>query len=51
MRFLLFAIACIFVLGIADMFFVKGRYRHEIWRDVEIEAQKMNLEVGRAVRF
>jgi hypothetical protein len=51
MRFLLFAIACVVALGIGDMLFFKGRYRNEIWRDVEIEAQKMNYEVRRAIRF
>jgi hypothetical protein len=51
MRFLLFVIVCAIVLGITDTFFFKSRYRSEIWRDVEIEAAKINYEVRRAVRF
>jgi hypothetical protein len=51
MRFLLFLFVCVVVLGIADMVFFKSRYRNEIWRDLEIEAQKINYEVRRTVRF
>jgi hypothetical protein len=51
MRFLLFLFVCATVLWMADMFFFKSRYRNEIWRDIEIEAQKLNYEVRRAVRF
>jgi hypothetical protein len=51
MRFLIFLIVCAAVLWIGDMFFFKSRYRNEIWRDMEIEAQKINYEVRRAVRF
>jgi hypothetical protein len=51
MRFLLFLIVCAAALWIGDVLFFKGRYRNEIWRDMEIEAQKMNYEVRRAVRF
>jgi hypothetical protein len=39
------------VLGIADMYFFKSRYRIEILRDLEIETAKINDEVRRAVRF
>jgi purine-cytosine permease-like protein len=51
MRFLIYIIVCVAVVWIADMFFFKSRYRNEIWRDMEIEAQKINYEVRRAVRF
>jgi hypothetical protein len=51
MRFLLFLIVCVAVLGLVDMFFFKSRYRHDIWRDMEIAAQNINYEVRRAVRF
>jgi hypothetical protein len=51
MRFLLFLIACAAALWIGDVLFFKGRYRTEIWRDMETEAQKINYEVRRAVRF
>jgi hypothetical protein len=49
MRFLLFLIVCIAVLWIGDMFFFHSRYRNELWRDVQIQAQKINYDVRRAV--
>jgi hypothetical protein len=51
MRFLLFLFVCVAILGIGDMIFFKSRYRNEIWRDVEVEIQKINYELRRSVRF
>jgi lysylphosphatidylglycerol synthetase-like protein (DUF2156 family) len=49
MRFFLFLIICAAALWIGDMFLYHGRYRNELWRDVQIEAQKINYDVRRAV--
>jgi hypothetical protein len=51
MRFLLFLFACVAILGIGDMIFFKSRYRNEIWRDMEVQIQKINYELRRSVRF
>jgi hypothetical protein len=49
MRFLLYLIVCVAVLWFGDMIFYHGRYRNELWRDVQIEAQKINYDVRRAI--
>jgi len=49
MRFLLYLIICAAVLWTGDMFFFHSRYRHELWRDMQTEAQKINYDVRRAV--
>jgi len=49
MRFLLFLILCVAILWIGDIYCYHGRYRNELWRDIQIEAQKINYDVRRAV--
>jgi hypothetical protein len=49
MRFLLFLIVCATVFWIGDMYFFHSRYRNELWRDVQIQAQKINYDVRRAI--
>jgi hypothetical protein len=49
MRFLPFLIVCVAVLWIGDMFFYHGRYRNELWRDVRLQARKIEYDVRRAV--
>jgi hypothetical protein len=51
MRFLLFLIFCVAVLWIGDIYFYHGRYRNELWRDVELHAQKINYDLRRAIGF
>jgi hypothetical protein len=51
MRFLLFLIFCVAVLWIGDIYFCHGRYRNEMWRDMQIEADKINYDVRRAIRL
>jgi hypothetical protein len=31
------------------MYFFHSRYRNELWRDMQIEAQKINYDVRRAI--
>ena len=49
MRFLLYLIVCAAILWIGDMFFFHGRYRNELWSDVQIEARKIDYDLRRAV--
>jgi hypothetical protein len=49
MRFLLYLIVCAVALWLGDMYFYHGRYRNELWRDMQIEADKINYDVRRAV--
>ena len=49
MRLLLFLIICAAVLWIYDMYFFHSRYHNELWRDFQVEAQKINYDVRRAV--
>lgn len=49
MRFLLYLIICVAVLGIVDIVFFHNRYRYELWSDMQIEARKIEYDVRRAV--
>ena len=49
MRFLLLLIFFVAVLWIGDMYFFHSRHRNELWRDMQIEAQKINYDVRRAI--
>jgi hypothetical protein len=49
MRFLLFLIVCVAALWIGDMYFYHGRYRNELWRDVQLRVQKLDYDVRRAI--
>jgi hypothetical protein len=49
MRFLLYLIVCAVALWLGDMFFYHGRYRNELWRDVQYQARKIEYDVRRAI--
>ena len=51
MRILQFLSLCAVVLFLVDMFFYKGRYRNEMWRDMQYEGQKLNYEIRRLIKF
>ena len=42
MRILQLFFLCAAVLFLVDMFYYKGRYRNEMWRDMQYEGQKFN---------
>lgn len=49
MRFLLYLIIFAAFLGIVDIIFFHGRYRNELWSDMQIEARKIDYDLRRAV--
>jgi lysylphosphatidylglycerol synthetase-like protein (DUF2156 family) len=51
MRFLLLLIVCAAVLWIGDTFLYHGRYSNELWRETQIQADKINYDVRRAIGF
>jgi len=51
MRILSFLFLCAVVLFLIDMFFYKGRYRNEMWRDMQYEGQKINYEMRRWIKY
>ena len=51
MRFLVFLVFILTVLWAGDRYFYNGRYFNRILFDLNQEAQKVNYEVRRWVRF
>jgi hypothetical protein len=49
MRFLLYLIVCAVALWLGDMYFYHGRYRNELWRDMQYQARKIEYDVRRAM--
>ena len=49
MRFLLSLIVCAVILWIGDMYFYHGKYRNELWRDMQYQVQKIEYDVRRAI--
>jgi hypothetical protein len=49
MRFLVFLIVGAAVLWLGDMYFYHGKYRNELGRDMQYQAQKIEYDVRRAV--
>jgi hypothetical protein len=51
MRTLLFIVFCAAALWTADVLFFKSRYSNEVWYEINQQAQKINYEVRRWIRF
>jgi hypothetical protein len=50
MRILQFLFLCAVVLFLVDIFFYRGRYRNEMWRDMQYEGKKFNYEIRRWIK-
>jgi hypothetical protein len=51
MRLLIALVICFALLWVADIFLFKSRYGSQLWRDVQYQAQKINGDVRRWIRF
>jgi lysylphosphatidylglycerol synthetase-like protein (DUF2156 family) len=51
MRILLFIVFCAAALWIGDVLFFKSRYSNEVWYEIGQQAQKINYEIRRWIRF
>jgi hypothetical protein len=49
MRFLLYLIVCAVILWLGDTYFYHGKYRNELWRDMQYQVQKIQYDARRAI--
>jgi ABC-type antimicrobial peptide transport system permease subunit len=51
MRILLFFIFCVAALLLVDMWFLKSRYRNQMWQDAQYQVQKTTYEIRKWIKF
>ena len=51
MRILLFIAFCVAALWLGDVLFLKSRYSNEVWFEMNQEAQKINYDIRRWIKF
>jgi lysylphosphatidylglycerol synthetase-like protein (DUF2156 family) len=51
MRILLFMVFCVAALWLGHVLFFKSRYSNEVWFEMNQEAQKINYDIRRWIKF
>lgn len=51
MRLITGIVICLALMWMADVFFFKGQCTNQLWGDAQYQAQKLNYEVRRLIKF